>query len=50
MDNSYDEESLKKWEIDECEAEIEEIVQWLYKRKLHGHMRIPFIEESYERH
>lgn len=49
MDNSYDEESLKKWEIDECEAEIEEIVQWLYKRKLHGHMRIPFIEESYER-
>ena len=28
MENSYDEECFKKWEIDECEAEMEKVVQW----------------------
>ena len=27
MENSYDEECFKKWEIDECEAEMEKVVQ-----------------------
>ena len=35
MENSYDEECFKKWEIDECEAEMEKVVQWIGKRKLH---------------
>lgn len=34
MENSYDEECFKKWEIDECEAEMEKVVQWIGKRKL----------------
>ena len=25
MENSYDEECFKKWEIDECEAEMEKV-------------------------
>lgn len=29
MENSYDEECFKKWEIDECEAEMEKVVQWI---------------------
>ena len=49
MENSYDEECFKKWEIDECEAEMEKVVQWIGKRKLHGRVRVAFIEESYER-
>ena len=48
MENSYDEECFKKWEIDECEAEMEKVVQWIGKRKLHGRVRVAFIEESYE--
>ena len=36
MENSYDEECFKKWEIDECEAEMEKVVQWIGKRKLHS--------------
>ena len=46
MENSYDEECFKKWEIDECEAEMEKVVQWIGKRKLHGRVRVAFIEES----
>ena len=49
MENSYDEECFKKWEIDECEAEMEKVVQWIGKRKLHGRVRVAFIEESYEK-
>lgn len=49
MENSYDEECFKKWEIDECEAEMEKVMQWIGKRKLHGRVRVAFIEESYER-
>ena len=49
MEHSYDEECFKKWEIDECEAEMEKVVQWIGKRKLHGRVRVAFIEESYER-
>ena len=45
MENSYDEECFKKWEIDECEAEMEKVVQWIGKRKLHGRVRVAFIEE-----
>ena len=33
----------------ECEAEMEKVVQWIGKRKLHGRVRVAFIEESYER-
>ena len=34
MENSYDEECFKKWEINECEAEMEKVVQWIGKRKM----------------
>ena len=33
MENSYDEECFKKWEIDECEAEMEKVVQWTHREK-----------------
>ena len=47
MENSYDEECFKKWEIDEWEAEKEKVGQWIGKRKLHGRRRVEFIEEGY---
>lgn len=28
---------------------MEKVVQWIGKRKLHGRVRVAFIEESYER-
>lgn len=48
MENSYDEECFKKWEIDECEAEMEKVVQWIGKRKLHGRVRVPILVEKRE--
>ena len=49
MENSYDEECFKKWEYLRMRSGDGKVVQWIGKRKLHGRVRVAFIEESYER-
>ena len=49
MENSYDEECFKKWEDRRMRSGDGKVVQWIGKRKLHGRVRVAFIEESYER-
>lgn len=49
MENSYDEECFKKWEIDRMRSGDGKSSAWIGKRKLHGRVRVAFIEESYER-
>ena len=50
MENSYDEECFKKMGDRRMRSgDGKKVVQWIGKRKLHGRVRVAFIEESYER-